>query len=159
MKKLVEQMPQPRLDAFKQTDEYKKLQAEEERKKERYGSRVPYNKLSEDAQKAREKMLKIRRQEKRKNSIILSETLKTLMQLPAQEDDDVRQLLVARGVDDESITEATIMCYNLIQRGKIDTRSFESTRDTIGQKPIEKQVILENTTNPQDIIRKHFPDL
>lgn len=96
--------------------------------------------------------------QKRKNSVVFNATMSSLLQLPLAENDDFRKIMLQKGIDPDSITEASAICFAQIQRAKVDNKAFEIVRDTIGQKPIEKQVVLSTTDNPADIIARHFSD-
>lgn len=120
------------------------------------GRIVPFNELSQEAQSYNSRLGAMVSHEKRRKTTILAETMKTLLELPLVDEDTIRKELSSRGLDDETLTEATAICYTQMQRARIDTRSFEVMRDTIGQKPVEKQAIAVDTETAEDIIKKHF---
>lgn len=156
-KKLVDEMSQPALEKARQTQEYKEFQKKYKKlSDEQGGGIVPMSKMPKDMREEMTKLSVISREEKRRNTLALNTSIETIMQLPLMDDDAIRIVLEQRGIEDDKITEAMAMCYGLAQRARVDTRSFEVLRDTIGQKPIERQEVLSAEINTNDILRRHF---
>lgn len=155
-KALIDEMSQKRINEFKdlhKDEEY----SQELKKKSRKNKRiVSLNELSPEASEYMHRLGGIAAQEKRRNTTILAETMKMLLEMPLAEEDDVRRILLSKGLDSELLTEATAICFTQVQRAKQDSKAFEVVRDTIGQKPVERQVVLTNEESPQRILEKHF---
>lgn len=100
----------------------------------------------------------IARQEKRKQNILLSQIALQMLSLPpSASDKKITNILKKQGIDDKNINEAYIMVHNLIQRSKTDTKSFEVVRDSIGQKPVDKQITEMNIElSPEQVYNRHF---
>lgn len=144
------------VDKYKETMQDTKVANELKKTAKNKGRVVHFNELSKEAQSYNSRLGAMVTNEKRRKTTILAETMKTLLEMPLIDKDTIRKELSKRGLDDDMLTEATAICYTQMQRSKIDTRSFEVVRDTIGQKPVEKQAIISETETVDDIIRKHF---
>ena len=146
----------------KKVNEYKEAHkdcayaSELKRKSKKKGGPVSFNELSKEAMSYTAKLGAIASAEKRRNTIILSDTMKMLMEMPLPKEDEIRKILQAKGLDSEILTEATAICYMQLQRAKADSKAFEVVRDTIGQKPVDKQVVVANVESSADIIKNHF---
>ena len=130
--------------------------SEIKRKARRKGSVVGFNELSKEEKHRIQSMGGKVAHAKRKQSIILADTMKMLMEMPLADEDDIKRILLAKGFDEDMLTEATAICYTQLQRAKQDSKAFEVVRDTIGQKPVERQVISAEIETGTDIINKHF---
>lgn len=153
---LINELSKKKIEEFKKENADKPYAKEIKRKSKEYGGLVPYSKLSKEAREYNARLGSIASREKRRNTLILSETMKMLLEMPLVDEDIIRTTLQSRGYDDELLTEATAICFSQIQRAKQDSKSFEVVRDTIGQKPIDKQVVVTSEETPQEIISKHF---
>lgn len=148
-----------RADEFKETMANDPVSQELALKAKKKGTVVSFAELSPEARSYNSKIGGMVSAEKRKKTLALAETMKTLLQLPLVDEDTIRSELSKRGIEGDTLTEATAICYTQIQRARLDSKAFEVVRDTIGQKPVEKQAIsLDNTETASDIIRKHFGD-
>lgn len=130
--------------------------SEIKRKARRKGGVVGFNELSKEEKHRIQSMGGKVAHAKRKQSIILSDTMKMLMEMPLADEDDIKRILLAKGFDEDMLTEATAICYTQLQRAKQDSKAFEVVRDTIGQKPVERQVVSAEIETGVDIINKHF---
>lgn len=133
--------------------------SEIKRKARRKGSVVGFNELSKEEKHRIQSMGGKVAHAKRKQSIILADTMKMLMEMPLADEDAIRNILIAKGIDSDMLTEATAICYTQLQRAKQDSKAFEVVRDTIGQKPVERQVVVTQEESPESIISKHFGDM
>lgn len=153
---VLSELNMPKTDKLKAVNENKDFATESKRKAKKTGGLVPANELSPEARKYNATLAGVASQEKRRNTAILSETMKMLLTQPLPEKDEIREILASKGFDNEQLTEATAICFAQVQRARVDTKSFEVVRDTIGQKPVERQVVLSNEQSGADIVRKHF---
>ena len=150
-------MPTPKMDAHKQTQEYKDFKAKYDKmSKKKGGGLVPVSQMTPDMREEMTRLSMIASEEKRKNTLALNTTLESIMSLPLMDDDAMRIILEQRGIEDDKITEATAMSYALVQRARVDTRSFEVLRDTIGQKPVERQEVVQANIDANEILKRHF---
>lgn len=156
---IVNRLSTPELDKLKQSKEFISQNAKQKELAKKSKGLVPASKLSKEDRTTLSHMAGVASAEKRKNSVLLASTLELLMQLPLVDEDITREILKNRGIEDNLLTETTAICFSQLQRAKQDSKSFEVLRDTIGQKPVEKQVLISNELSPSDIIRKHFSDM
>lgn len=153
---LVDEMKNKVVEEYKLSVANEDYAKELKKKAKKNGRITPFNQLSPEARSYNARLGGLAKQEKRRKTLILSETMQMLMQMPLANEDEIRNILLSKGLDSEMLTEATAICYTQLQRAKQDSKAFEVVRDTIGQKPVERQVVLSNQENPADIIKKHF---
>ena len=140
----------------RESENVKKIREEWSEKAKKKKGIVSFAEMPKEAREEVARLGAIASNEKRRKTIILADTLKMLMEMPLSSEDEIRNILRSKGIEEDSLTEATAICYTQIQRAKMDSKGFEVVRDTIGQKPIDKQVVAEITADSEDIIQRHF---
>lgn len=91
--------------------------------------------------------------DKRKEAKTFAEAFSMLADivLNLESDQDAIQLLSQHGIKP---TERQIIAFNQIQMAKRDTKSFMAVRDTMGEKPVEKQEVELQTRNIDEIYNR-----
>lgn len=106
---------------------------------------IPFNERTEEEQREIARKGGIASGEVRREKKLIKDQLNLLLSLPLK-DPKAKKQLKSLGIDVDNLDNQMAMVISMWQKAiKGDVQAFNSIRDTVGEKPVEKVEVSKNT--------------
>lgn len=106
---------------------------------------IPFNELTKEEQRELAKKGGKKSGEVRREKKLIKDQLNLLLSLPLK-DPKAKKQLQSLGIDVDNLDNQMAMVISMWQKAiKGDVQAFNSIRDTVGEKPVEKVEVSKNT--------------